>query len=326
MQESNKTSDAPLIVIAISSVGILISVFLLFFVDAEWGETGPDFVDDNALFKGTNGNLKVEGYGSTYTVFVRSSQASCTETTVSVMHSGNEYFDKTCDSIMDENSWTHVGVIESDGPGNYHVQANYEIAIIDDIAYFNLFPNSILAGLGLCCFGSIGLLLGLILFVVKKPVISQQNTNESPFPEESEIIGNQYQTGTTTYAGFWIRVLASFIDGLIIQIPLFAIFFIFGFELIFANETLINFLGIILQLVYMVYFESSESQATPGKMVCGLAVIGTYGRLTVKHALGRYLSRFFSIITLGIGYFIIGFTEKKQGLHDMVADTYVIYK
>jgi len=330
MQENNKGPDTPLIVVAISSVTILISVFLLLFVDGEWGETGPDFVDDNEVFKGTNGNLKVEHYGATYTVFVKSNEASCSETTVSVMHSGDEYFVKSCDSIMDENGWTHVGVIESDELGNYNVQANYEIAIIEDIAYLDTFPNSIIAGMGLCCFGSLGLLLGLILFVIKKPDISQQNnwqnTSELPLSEEYESIGNQYQAVTTNYAGFWIRFVASFIDGLIIQIPLFGLFFIIGIDLLFTNEGLINFLGVIIQLVYFVYFESSESQATPGKMVCGLVVIGTYGRLTAKHAFGRYLSRFLSIVTLGIGYLIIGFTEKKQGLHDMVADTYVIYK
>jgi len=329
MQENSKGPDTPLIVIAISSVGILISVFLLLFVDGEWTETGPDFVDDNAMFKGTNGNLKVESY-ATYTVFVKSSQASCAETTVSVMHSGNEYFVKACDSLMDEYGWTHVGSIDSYESGDHNVQANYEIAIIEDIAYFNLLPTSIIAGMGLCCFGSLGLLLGLILFVVKKPEISQQNTwqipNESSSPEQYQTIDNQYQTGTTNYAGFWIRFLASFIDGLIVQIPLFALLFIIGIELLFAYEDLINLLGVIVQLAYFVYFESSESQATLGKKACGLIVIGTYGRLTVKHAFGRYLSRFLSLITLGIGYLMIGFTEKKQGLHDMVADTYVIYK
>ena len=329
MQENNNRPDKPLIVFAISSVVILISVFLLFFVDGEWAETGPDFVDDNAVLKGTNGVLKVESYG-TYTVFVRSSKASCSETTVSVMHSGDEYFVKSCDSLMNENGWTHVGIITAEESGNYQVQANYEIAIISDIAYMNLFPKSIIAGIGLCCLGSLGLLVGLILFVVKKPEISQQNTwqnaNESPFSEEYGSIENQYQTGTTNYAGFWIRLLASFIDGLIIQIPLFAIFFIIGFELLFENETFLNLIGILLQLCYFIYFESSESQATPGKMACGIIVIGTYGRLTVKHALGRYFSRLLSMITLGIGYLMIGFTEKKQGLHDKVADTYVIYK
>ena len=254
MQDNSNGPDKPLIVIAISSVTILISVFLLLFVDGEWGETGPDFVDDNEVFKGTNGNLKVKSYGPTYTVFVRSSEASCSETTVSVTYSGNEYFIKACDSIMDENGWIHVGAIESDEPGNYHVMSNYEIAIIDDFAYFGLLPNSVIAGMGLCCFGSLGLLLGLILFVIKKPDISQQNnwqnTSDLPLSEEYESIGNQYQAVTTSYAGFWIRFVASFIDGLIIQIPLFGLFFIIGIDLLFANEGLINFLGIIIQLVY----------------------------------------------------------------------------
>ena len=38
----------------------------------------------------------------------------------------------------------------------------------------------------------------------------------------------------------------------------------------------------------------------------------------------RELGKYVSLITLGIGFVIIGFTKKKQGLHDLLADTVVI--
>ena len=36
---------------------------------------------------------------------------------------------------------------------------------------------------------------------------------------------------------------------------------------------------------------------------------------------GRYFSTFISGIIIGIGYFMIGWTKRKQGLHDMIART-----
>lgn len=68
-------------------------------------------------------------------------------------------------------------------------------------------------------------------------------------------------------------------------------------------------------------------QATLGKMALGLKVTAvdggkpTIGRLALREILGRFVNA----ITLFIGYIIIAFTEKKQGLHDMMVDTVVIY-
>ena len=42
-------------------------------------------------------------------------------------------------------------------------------------------------------------------------------------------------------------------------------------------------------------------------------------------ALGREASKFLSTIILAIGYIMAAFTERKQGLHDMIASTYVVY-
>jgi uncharacterized RDD family membrane protein YckC len=42
------------------------------------------------------------------------------------------------------------------------------------------------------------------------------------------------------------------------------------------------------------------------------------------NATGRYFAKIISAIILGIGFLMIAFTDKKRGLHDMIASTLVI--
>ena len=68
--------------------------------------------------------------------------------------------------------------------------------------------------------------------------------------------------------------------------------------------------------------QSSKSQATFGMRVCGIKIYdeqlkrASFWRLT-----GRLYSCALSALILFIGFFMIGFTERKQGLHDIVART-----
>ncbi len=45
-----------------------------------------------------------------------------------------------------------------------------------------------------------------------------------------------------------------------------------------------------------------------------------YGRAFLREVPGKFLSG----LILGIGYLMIAFDAQKQGLHDKIADTYVI--
>ena len=119
------------------------------------------------------------------------------------------------------------------------------------------------------------------------------------------------------YAGFWIRFVASLIDFIIIVIPSYVIFF----------AGLPSLLGLVLGIAYWVYFPSSEYMATPGKMALGLIITDEHGnRIGAGTAAVRYIGYIISILTVGIGFLMIGFTEKKRGLHDMIASTQVVYK
>ena len=80
----------------------------------------------------------------------------------------------------------------------------------------------------------------------------------------------------------------------------------------------------IVQVVYFAGFESSRMQATPGKKVVGIKVTDLQGsRLSFGKAFLRNAGRIASSI-LFIGYIMINYTEKQQGLHDIIAGSLVI--
>jgi uncharacterized RDD family membrane protein YckC len=60
-------------------------------------------------------------------------------------------------------------------------------------------------------------------------------------------------------------------------------------------------------------------------MALGLRVVTDQGqRLTFLNATGRYFAKFISALILGIGFLMVAFTDRKRGLHDMIAGTLVI--
>jgi uncharacterized RDD family membrane protein YckC len=117
------------------------------------------------------------------------------------------------------------------------------------------------------------------------------------------------------YAGFWVRVVAYILDFLIIGI----LVFVFVFTLnVFSIP-----LDIAAVWLYFALMESSERQATLGKSAMNIYVTDMYGRrISFGQATGRYFSKILSNI-LCIGYIMVAFTEKKQGLHDIIAGTLV---
>jgi uncharacterized RDD family membrane protein YckC len=147
------------------------------------------------------------------------------------------------------------------------------------------------------------------------------------------------------YAGFWLRFVAWIIDRIVLQfaggiltLPLAGSIGIRELmrthpstpeDFIPLIATMRKFFLIILVLEWLYYalLESSVWQATLGKKALGLEVTDLVGvRITFGRATGRYFARYISFFTLGIGYLMAGFTEKKQALHDMIAGTLVIRK
>jgi len=141
------------------------------------------------------------------------------------------------------------------------------------------------------------------------------------------------------YGGFWIRVVAFIIDAIIVRAVAWPVSMILGlgglagmmggFPLGVLGLHLFGS-GVVLMLVlfgswlYEAFMLSSPYQATLGKMIFGMKVTDLYGnRISFARATGRHFAKWLSGMLLGIGYIMVGFTERKQGLHDMLAGTLV---
>ncbi len=140
------------------------------------------------------------------------------------------------------------------------------------------------------------------------------------------------------YAGFWIRFLAAILDSVIVAIPLAIVVEVVTFIIAGSWEEYIKpstgfstllilmmFLQIVLIYTYFVVF-TYKRQATIGKKLLGLRVVSVDGvplslwKVILRETIGKIVS----MIILYIGYLMIAFTAKKQGLHDKMAGSVVL--
>ena len=116
------------------------------------------------------------------------------------------------------------------------------------------------------------------------------------------------------YAGFWPRLAAGIIDLIILIVV--------GFILSFIVGPFIIILDIIISWLYFVVLQSSAKRSTFGMRACGIKIHDErFGRLSFWRLTGRYLATWVSAIIIFIGFFMIGFHPRKQGLHDIIART-----
>lgn len=145
-----------------------------------------------------------------------------------------------------------------------------------------------------------------------------------------------------SYGGFWVRFVASIIDGIVIYIihsisalVFFGSMFPMGhspenidMEFFLSSEYMgASILSLALDVIYYAGMQSSSKQATIGKMAFDLKVMRTDGsRITFLRGVGRYFSKWVSAIIFMIGYIMAAFDSRKQALHDKIADTLVVYE
>jgi uncharacterized RDD family membrane protein YckC len=128
------------------------------------------------------------------------------------------------------------------------------------------------------------------------------------------------------YAGFWRRVAAALIDGILVGVVSWIVTLIFS-GISDGAEVTAQILVLIAAYGYYAGMESSSYQATVGKIALGIQVTDLNGnRISFGRALGRNLAEILSALIFGIGYIMVAFTPKKQGLHDMIAGTLVVQK
>jgi len=144
------------------------------------------------------------------------------------------------------------------------------------------------------------------------------------------------------YGGFWIRLVAYLVDNVIISAvtaPLFLIFLLPSIiKIVHAVQAeqepppeVFGAFLVAIPLIFVAHWlyealmTSSSWQATVGKRVFRLKVTDLTGnRISFARATGRFFSKILSRMIMHIGFIMIAFTQRKQGLHDMIAGTLVM--
>ncbi len=159
-------------------------------------------------------------------------------------------------------------------------------------------------------------------------------------PASHPVAGDE--SASMVYAGFWARVGARVIDGVItylaiLFVMLLAVLLTGGMDA-FSGEQLhseppplfgvLVFAALLIgPWLYFALMESSSWQATLGKRALGMRVTDLHGqRISFAQATGRYFATILCYLTLYIGFLMAAFTHRKQALHDMVASTVVSYR
>jgi uncharacterized RDD family membrane protein YckC len=145
------------------------------------------------------------------------------------------------------------------------------------------------------------------------------------------------------YAGFWRRLAAALIDGIVLVLACGMLGFVIGgiaYGIVAAGgeedmpDAVANAITYaawaataVLTWPYYALMESSAEQATFGKLILGIRVTDGQGqRISFAGASRRYFGRWLSSLVLCIGFIMVAFTKKKQGLHDIMAGCLVVVK
>jgi uncharacterized RDD family membrane protein YckC len=132
------------------------------------------------------------------------------------------------------------------------------------------------------------------------------------------------------YAGFWIRVLASLIDTvLILFIVMPLLLAIYGKGYFFSESWIQGFwdlmLNYLLPAIAVIAFWIYKS-ATPGKMALGMKIVDatTGQKPSAAQCVGRYFAYYVSILPFCLGLIWVAFDQRKQGWHDKLVGTVVV--
>jgi len=188
-----------------------------------------------------------------------------------------------------------------------------------------------------------------VLFPEERPSTTPPPMQSSPYaapPLSQAATINELED----YAGFWKRLVAYIIDCIVLYIPNMLIQKLMGGDVAgealrqaqMANrddpqqmvQSLMTYYSAmtpamlaisVVTLLYFAFCESSAWQATVGKLAMGIRVTDLEGqRISLPRALGRYLGKFISALILCIGFLMVAWTRRSQGLHDIMANTLVL--
>lgn len=135
------------------------------------------------------------------------------------------------------------------------------------------------------------------------------------------------------YVGFWKRVAAAVIDTLILLVVIVpALVAIYGREYLVRVQGggFAGFWDFLIQVVMpavgVILFWKYRG-ATPGKMAISAKIVDarTLGAPSTGRLVVRYVAYLASMLPLLLGFVWIAIDRRKQGFHDKIADTVVIY-
>lgn len=153
--------------------------------------------------------------------------------------------------------------------------------------------------------------------------VIQPGPTGTPIP--GEVVGSTVAPGSVVYAGFFQRLVAGLIDGVLVAIGSGIISGVFGL-IGDAGRTLASLVTMVLGYAYYVYFISHRGQ-TLGKQAMGIRVqnIETGQNLDMVSAILReVVGKFISALVLCLGYFWMLWDDKKQTWHDKIAKSVVV--
>lgn len=133
-------------------------------------------------------------------------------------------------------------------------------------------------------------------------------------------------------ASFLSRAVAFIIDGLAIwglsQIIIHPVLQLAGIGDAYFLTPMLSVANIATAVLYYLYFilMTYFAQATLGKMVTGITVVSRNpGKLSLSQVIFRELvGRYINNTLWYLPYLAVLFTERRIGLHDYFADTYVV--
>ncbi|SMG15271.1 RDD family protein [Paenibacillus aquistagni] len=126
-------------------------------------------------------------------------------------------------------------------------------------------------------------------------------------------------------AGFWIRLGAAILDGIIIGIPvsLFTAIMFSDYYVKFMNNLLMGLYGLLVPVMWAGY--------TIGKKICNIRIQKldgtepTIGTMLLRNVVAGVIYG----VTFGIGLivsaFMVGLREDKRAVHDFIAGTEVVH-
>ncbi len=154
-------------------------------------------------------------------------------------------------------------------------------------------------------------------------------------PAPAAITPQPAYVAATRYGSFWLRFIAVVIDAFIVEaVVVTARILFFGGGMIGMRHMGWGFpvvggfgfgFGIIGGWLYEAFLMSSSYEATLGKMLFHLRVTDANGtRISFAQATLRHFAKYLSGLILFIGYIMAAFTERRQALHDLIANTIVV--